>query len=67
MTAAQMLKAAGFPDTPQGRKSFYSQYPDEQAFMKKHGKKMAMGGLTNEVGFPQQPTANSLPLKGTTC
>ena len=64
MTAAQMLKAAGFPDTPQGRKSFYSQYPDEQAFMKKHGKKMAMGGLTNEVGFPQQPTANKFYSEG---
>ena len=64
MTAVQMLKAAGFPDTPQGRKSFYSQYPDEQAFMKKHSNKMAMGGLTNQVGFPQQPTANKFYSEG---
>ena len=64
MTAAQMLAMGGFPDTPKGRKDFYSKYPNEQAFKAKFGKQMAMGGLTNEVGFPQQPIANKFYSEG---
>jgi hypothetical protein len=53
MTAKQMLKMGGFPDTEQGRAAFYKKYPSEDAFMKKYAK----GG---SLAFPQAPTADQI-------
>jgi hypothetical protein len=54
MTAAQMLKMAGFPDTEAGRKAFYKKFKSKDDFDKVY----ANGGATNEIAFPQAPTAN---------
>lgn len=60
MTAAEMLKKAGFPDTEAGRKAFYKKYPSQDSFMKKFAK----GGDT-ELAFPQQPNSNQFFNMGT--
>lgn len=60
MTAAEMLKKAGYPDTESGRKAFYKKYPTQDSFMKKFAK----GGDT-ELAFPQQPDSNQFFNMGT--
>jgi hypothetical protein len=53
MTAVEMLKKAGYPNTEAGRNAFYKKYPTKESFMKK----FASGGSTPEA-FPQQPDSN---------
>ena len=59
MTAAQMLAAAGEPNTKAGRANFHKRFKDKQAFDAWYNsKKEYGGGLTNMIAFPQQPIAS---------
>lgn len=44
MTAKEMLSAAGYSDTPEGRAAFYERYPSEESFMQDQNMQMRMGG-----------------------
>ena len=60
MTAAQMLAAAGEPNTKAGRAKFHKRFPTKQAFDAWYTpKKEYGGGLTDGIAFPQQPDASS--------
>jgi len=60
MNAAQMLAAAGEPNTTAGRANFHKRFKDKQAFDAWYNsKKQYGGGLTDGIAFPQQPDASS--------
>lgn len=60
MTSAEMLSAAGFPNTKKGRADFYKRFPNENAFFAWYNSKKEFGGgLTDGIAFPQQPDASS--------
>ena len=60
MNAAQMLAAAGEPNTTAGREKFHQRFPSKAAFDAWYTpKKEYGGGLTDGIAFPQQPDASS--------
>jgi len=59
MNAAQMLAAAGEPNTTAGRAKFHQRFPSKAAFDAWYNsKKEYGGGLTDGIAFPQQPMAS---------
>jgi hypothetical protein len=59
MNAAQMLAAAGEPNTTAGRAKFHQRFPSKAAFDAWYTpKKEYGGGLTDGIAFPQQPVAS---------
>ena len=59
MNAAQMLAAAGEPNTTAGRAKFHQRFKNKQAFdVWYNSKKEYGGGLTDGIAFPQQPMAS---------
>ncbi len=60
MNAAQMLAAAGEPNTTAGRAKFHQRFTSKAAFDAWYNsKKEYGGGLTDGIAFPQQPDASS--------
>jgi len=59
MNAAQMLAAAGEPNTTAGRAKFHQRFTSKAAFDAWYNsKKEYGGGLTDGIAFPQQPMAS---------
>jgi hypothetical protein len=58
MTASEILKKAGFPNTKAGRKAFHKKYPHPEDFMMAHNMshdKMAVGGYYPDGGKVPAP------------